>query len=362
MIPAQPLTWEGDLSARMMDGAHRFVDRKIAEALAQRPKYWKRDFSSPEAYEKSVEPNRERFRRIIGVVDPRVPPRMEQIGDSVRWDVLDGVRGEGLIVRPRGHPIGYLVLLPDPDERVSEAAARRLARSGFEVYIPVLIDRTARWSGHPDIKMTDQPHREWIYRQAFHMGRHIIGYEVQKVLALVDWLHQEYPDARIGVAGLGEGGLIAFYSAAADTRIDAVLVSGYFNSRQNVWSEPIYHNVWGLLREFGDAELASLIAPRTLVVESSFDSAKAEFDRIDSLVPEGFQGRHFLQGGPWSTEALAAFAGQFAGETLEIAAASGGPIAPAFCRPAKAPGGRVGAACAVAGARFGSRAPEILPL
>ena len=35
--------------------------------------------------------------------------------------------------------------------------------------------------------MTDQPHREWIYRQAYQMGRHIIGYEVQKVLAAVDW-------------------------------------------------------------------------------------------------------------------------------------------------------------------------------
>ena len=50
-----------------------------------------------------------------------------------------------------------------------------------------MIDRHRGWSGDPDIKMTDQPHREWIYRQAYQMGRHIIGYEVQKVLAAVDW-------------------------------------------------------------------------------------------------------------------------------------------------------------------------------
>ena len=67
---------------------------------------------------------------------------------------------------------------------------------------------------------------------------------------------------KIGVAGYSEGGLIAFYAAAVDKRIDAVLVSGYFNSRQRVWDEPIYRNVWGLLSEFGDAEIASLIAPR----------------------------------------------------------------------------------------------------
>ena len=60
----------------------------------------------------------------------------------------------------------------------------------------------------------------------------------------------------IGVAGYGEGGLLALYSAALDTRIDATLVSGYFQPREELWKEPIYRDVWGLLREFGDAEIA----------------------------------------------------------------------------------------------------------
>src|SRR5207237_9386226 len=51
--------------------------------------------------------------------------------------------------------------------------------------------------------------------------------------------------------------------------IDAALVSGYFDSRQRVWDEPIYRNVFGLLREFGDAEIASLVAPRPLIIEHS---------------------------------------------------------------------------------------------
>ena len=76
-------------------------------------------------------------------------------------------------------------------------------------------------------------------------------------------------DAPIGVIGYGEGGLIALYSAAVDTRIQTTAVSGYFQSRQEVWREPIYRNVWGLLHEFGDAEIASLIAPRPLVIETS---------------------------------------------------------------------------------------------
>src|SRR5215472_17235354 len=50
-----PLTWTGDLSVRMMDGAHRYAERKISESVEVRQKHWKRDLSSPAAYEKSVE-------------------------------------------------------------------------------------------------------------------------------------------------------------------------------------------------------------------------------------------------------------------------------------------------------------------
>ncbi|MCI0422558.1 MAG: hypothetical protein L0312_25620, partial [Acidobacteria bacterium] len=77
----QPLTWEGDLSEKMMDGAHRYVERKIDESVASRQKYWRRDFSSRLAYEASVELNRERLKKIIGVVAPRLPARMERFAD-----------------------------------------------------------------------------------------------------------------------------------------------------------------------------------------------------------------------------------------------------------------------------------------
>jgi dienelactone hydrolase len=352
----QALTWEGDLSERMMDGAHRFVERKIEQSIQSRPQYWKRDFASRSLYERSVEPNRQRFTKIIGVVDRRVPVTMERFGDDdnpslvavtntyrvyqVRWPVLENVWGEGLLLQPTKAARAHVITLPDADQTPEQMVgltsgvapesqfARRLAENGFEVLVPVMIDRTSRWSGHPDIRMTDQPHREWIYRQAFHMGRHVIGYEVQKVLAAVDWFKRKNADGiKVGVAGYAEGGLVAFYAAAVDTRIDAVLVSGYFDSRQNVWSEPIYRNVWGLLREFGDAELATLIAPRGLVVEHAavptvggnkgtlktptLESVKAEFERIESLTRPGFQPKQLVNAspsGPGSPAALREFA------------------------------------------------------
>src|SRR5439155_9931182 len=98
----------------------------------------------------------------------------------------------------------------------------RFAEAGCLVLIPTLVNREDTWSGNAVLKrFTNQPHREWIYRQAYELGRHIIGYEVQKVLAAVDWFSNVSKQgdsewaargARIGVAGYAEGGLTAFYS------------------------------------------------------------------------------------------------------------------------------------------------------
>jgi hypothetical protein len=78
----QLLSWQGDLSERMMDGAHQYVERQIAESVKARQQYWSRDLSSSAAYEKSVERNRIHFRIIIGVVDTREPVMMERFCDE----------------------------------------------------------------------------------------------------------------------------------------------------------------------------------------------------------------------------------------------------------------------------------------
>jgi dienelactone hydrolase len=296
---AAPLTDPGDLALRMVDAINADLIERTSDAAARRAGYWKRDYRSKADYERSVAPNRERFRKAIGAVDPRVAvdaleyvssTRVSaQVGEgagykifAVRWPVFRGVTGAGLLLQPAGTPVARVVALPDADvspemlvglapgvERASQFA-RRLAESGCQVLVPVLIDRRETWSGAPAIRMTNQPHREFIYRMAYQVGRHVIGYEVQKVLAAVDWFEHENRRQRapVAVAGYGEGGLIAFWSAAADPRIEAALVAGYFNSRQDLWREPIYREVWGLLREFGDAEIAGLVAPRALIVEA----------------------------------------------------------------------------------------------
>jgi dienelactone hydrolase len=293
----QPLTGTNDLSMGMVAGIDRFLDRELAASVERRAAKWHRDFSSPEAYAKSVEPNRGRFKKIIGLMDERVEPELFPISTParpallaqgtgykvfvVRWPVLRGVDAEGLLLQPDADPIANVIALPDcdvsPEMFAGLAAgapaeaqlARRLAENGCRVLVPLLMDRRDTFSGNPKVRMTNQPHREFIYRAAFEMGRHVIGYEVQKVLAAVDLFTQAATTGRnapVGVVGCGEGGLLAFYAAAADTRIQAAAVSGYFQPRERIWNEPIYRNVFALLDEFGDAEIASLIAPRALVI------------------------------------------------------------------------------------------------
>jgi len=93
----------------------------------------------------------------------------------------------------------------------------------------------------------------------------------QMALAAVDWFAIENAAVPIpiGVMGYGEGGLLALCSGTVDPRIDAIVVSGYFQQREGLWQEPIYRDVWGLVREFGDTELAGLIAPRAPILETS---------------------------------------------------------------------------------------------
>jgi dienelactone hydrolase len=298
---SSPLTEQGDLSTLMVNGITRYLDNEIAVSGKNRTKLWQPDFSGAEKYDKSIASNREHLARIIGVVDQRInnidmeyvirtdmPAKVFEtelfIAYAVRWPVLGQIHGEGLLLQPKSIIKSRVVAIPDADQTPEMIAgilpglppekqyARHLAENGCMVIIPEIIDRTCKWSGSSKLNLyTNQPHREWIYRQAYTFGRHIIGFEVQKVLAAVDWFEMQNRkvDMNIGVVGWGEGGLIGFYSAALDNRIDAALISGYFNKRENLWTEPIYRNQSGLLREFGDAEIANLIVPRGVIIEYS---------------------------------------------------------------------------------------------
>jgi len=84
-LPAtKPLTMQGDLSAQMVAGIDKFLTRELDHSIPERQKLWQRNTSSRAAYDQSVEPNRERFRKSIGLVDPRQSvTALEFVGDTV---------------------------------------------------------------------------------------------------------------------------------------------------------------------------------------------------------------------------------------------------------------------------------------
>jgi putative membrane-bound dehydrogenase-like protein len=293
---------QGDLSAELVAGIDRFLLREIEASVEKRAALWKRDVSSKDAYEKSIAPNREHLKKILGIVDertkdgvPEFPVRASQAGlgaamatsaafqvRPVRWPVFRNVEAEGLFLVPKAPDAPLAIVFPDADQTPEMLAgvvaglpeeqqiARRLAEHGSYVLVLTVIDRSDTYSVSQIGRTTNQPHREFVYRPAFEMGRTLIGYEIQKALAFIDYLDRQGRNkaTQIGVFGVGEGGLLALYAGAVDPRIDVTWVGGYFESRQKAWQEPIYRNVFGLLREFGDAEIASLIAPRALITSN----------------------------------------------------------------------------------------------
>lgn len=285
-----PLDWDGDIASRLVDAANAFLLRELDRSVEQRDAAWTPGSDGALAM---VNGHRSRLAHILGLRDDRAASNVELItrpefgsgianGDgskvhAVRWAALDGVTAEGLLFLPEGEPKADVVALPDADQTPEMLAglapgvapnsqfARILAENGCRVLVPTLISRHRE----PRNGKAVLTHREYLYRPAFELGRHLIGYELQKTLAAVDYFAGDGTDRPIGVAGYGEGGMLALCAAALDERIGAALVSGHFDDRRTIWQQPIDRNVFGLLEAFGDAELAAMVAPRRLVIEAA---------------------------------------------------------------------------------------------
>src|SRR5262249_14493343 len=171
----QPLEEKGDLAAKMVDGIHKYLDRELAASPESREQLWKVDTSSPAAYTKSVAAHRDRLRKVLGVVDQRVPPHLEYLAGpgepsllaeidgckvhAVRWAVLPGVDAEGILIEPKEKALANVVAVPHADQTPEELSlgggdpfALTLARHGCRALVPALIDRHGSPSAHPTLR------------------------------------------------------------------------------------------------------------------------------------------------------------------------------------------------------------------
>ena len=378
-----PLTWQGDPAARIVGSIDAALDRVLSTVVLDRTARWPRDGSTPDAFSKARDPQRRRLKEILGLVDVRDPVELRHsavIGGSangaelargakhrvfaVRWTVFRSVEGEGLLLDPEGSPKADVVLIPDCEGspeglaglqtggESAQAFGARLANAGCRVIIPVLLNRGTINGGNPGYRAMNHSQRETLWRASYEMGRTPGGYDIQKALAAADWLmthrNPDHVNRPLGIAGAGEGGRVALHAAALDDRFSVALVSGYFQPREAQWLEPLDRNVWSYVRDFGDAEIASLLLPRTLLIEDgahpsgvwtdahsgapgklsrpTTTSVTAELDRARAMIPSVWKDRiRALEASPTLVLGDGAFRGLAAALQLSPEQATGQP-------------------------------------
>jgi dienelactone hydrolase len=287
---------------------------------------------------------RARLTRLLGPWPHPVPLRLETLEqvpcdgyrrDKVIFDSEDTMSVPAYLLVPDGRtepgpailachghgPGKALVVGLETTDAPHGDYARQLARRGYVVLAPDLRCFGERADWNPpgiyacDINLVHATLAGWspLTQNLFDLTRcldMLAGYE------LVD-------ATRIGMVGLSLGGTMTLFLAAWDPRVAAAVVSGYFSS----WAEAhkVPWNMCGsqvlphLLGELDHVDLAALVAPRPLLVQTGTEdlifplaSATAAVDALrvvyehlnagDHLVHDVFDGDH-----EWREQAPAAF-------------------------------------------------------
>ena len=300
----------GDLGTKMVSGIGTWLDAKTLENQTLRNERFLSNVKKDSLDPKVLEQKKQTLKKILGIIDsPKITEDLELLETlnkpalifenkqykilKIRWQVVAGLHGEGLLIEPKGKPIAQMVAIPPPDitpesfcgltNDKSIPMGKILADLGCRVIVPTLIDRKQGFSNNLDIsRKTNIPRREFIYRMAYEMGFQINGLEIQKLLPLINWFSFKDPTIPIGVAGNGDGAFQALVLSFLDNRIKSSWIDGYHLNRNKSWSEPLDRNIWNYLKYFSDAELISSSKGSTLISSFSYPLYKGA-EKIGNL-------------------------------------------------------------------------------
>ncbi len=298
------------LRARLYHQYDEYYSRLCAATENTRQARWHRDFSSLDAYEESVEPNRRRFLEMMGGWHwerEDLKPRVEHLldTDDYRLDrvfltCFAGIEMDCLLLTPPGDGPRPAVMaqhgLSGSPEVVcgftdyGDAYGRigiRLAQAGYTVIAPHMAGGFGETSeGRTFVEgLVGVSHgraRTRLNRKAFQVGQRVFGAEMFCLSRAVDYL-QTLPDVQpdhIGFYGLSQGGQTALWFPALEKRIRASVGASFFNHRypKQVVSGGDDYRAYldtdeedkfypAQLLEFSDSDIASLICPRAYMVE-----------------------------------------------------------------------------------------------
>jgi dienelactone hydrolase len=189
------------------------------------------------------------------------------------------------VIALHGHGSGGAHLLIGKTERLVEVElmrslnydyARQLVMRGFLVFVPVLRGFAERMEAPPLRDTTDPGWESSCHAaglSALLCGKTLLGLRVWDIKRLVDYI-QTRPEPMIpglGCVGLSGGGTVTLFTTALEPRITCAVVSGYFNTfRDSIMAvrHCVCNYIPGILQYAEMVDIAGLIAPRPLLVES----------------------------------------------------------------------------------------------
>ena len=193
--------------------------------------------------------------------------------------------------------------------------AQQLAERGYVVLAPDLRTFGERTDWNPP----NIYHCDYAQMHATMFGVDLLALHVWDLERGLDLLaeHPLVDPRRIGMVGLSQGGTCTLFVAAHDRRVRAAVVSGYFSSWGAAaaipWNMCGSQVLRGMLGTFEHVDIAALVAPRALLIESGTEDqifpsvvAAAEHERLakvyaalgvaDATEIDVFEGGHMWHG------------------------------------------------------------------
>ena len=295
----------GDIREEQRQQIIRYYLQQIAATPAKRDSLWHPNFSSAASYQTSLQDHQNHLREMLGLIQPKLgAPQVKLLEENKNLRIHDltlpidkelSVRAFIFLPHSNAPMAAVIVIPPDNQSREEFTGAAKgmkpakwltaLLERNIAVAVPLMVERR---DDHPICRQAGgKDRRRVLWRAGFIVGRTLVGLEVQQVLALREFLasQKEINGKQIAVMGAGQGGMTALYAGAVDERFAAVASLDYFRQRENCWEEPVDRVLYGQLNEFGDAEVAALIAPRPLWIVTKpgvvipLASVTAEFTR-----------------------------------------------------------------------------------
>ena len=292
---------------------------------------WDRDFSSIDAFQRSVESNRERWRKILNPPDLRKTGPLRRKPHTYLTDIhaewvelpLGPITAQGILVIPdnasKDHPVPIVIAqhgigsYPEStfslNNKLYHAYARELLKAGFAVLAPM--------------NLRSMEYRNYVERLCRLIDTTLPGIELARMQHLLDVILTDprIDHERVGMWGLSLGGMATMFWMPLEPRIKAGVVSAWFNQRRNKMALPDDRYVSfmvvdeehaffrGWLTEFSDHDVVSLICPRPLLVHhgkkdriahwpqvvEEFEIAKIHYEKLkieDRIEIEIFDGGH----------------------------------------------------------------------